>query len=122
MRDRSVTGLSGVPSHFSILINRSRFLESEWPHLRYLTCAGGGLPVVHIRGIRQALPHVRIYVMYGQTEGTARLSSLDPKFLDEKMGSIGKGIPGVELRIVGRKFSRETAADAGDGGYLGDPG
>lgn len=131
MRECSVTGLSGVPSHFSILINRSRFLQCEWPHLRYLTCAGGGLPVVHIRGIRKALPHVRLYVMYGQTEGTARLSSLDPSCLDAKTGSIGKGIPGVELRVVGGDGRDIRPGDTGEliargenvmSGYLGDPG
>jgi acyl-CoA synthetase (AMP-forming)/AMP-acid ligase II len=38
--------------------------------------------------------------MYGQTEATARLSYLPPERLADKPGSIGRGIPGVELRVV----------------------
>ena len=130
MRDRRVTGFSGVPSHYALLIGRSRFLESDWPHLRYLTCAGGPLPVAHIRKIRTALPHVRLHVMYGQTEGVARLSSLDPSLVDRKVGSIGRGIPGVELRVVGKDGRDVEPGDIGEIvargknimiGYLEDP-
>jgi acyl-CoA synthetase (AMP-forming)/AMP-acid ligase II len=130
MQDCCVTGFSGVPSHFSILINRSRFLQHDWPHLRYLTCAGGGLPVAHIRKIRKELPHVRLYVMYGQTEGAARLSHLDPVILDEKAESIGRGIPGVELRVIDKEGRNVRPGETGEliangenvmMGYLGDP-
>lgn len=130
MRECRVTGFSGVPSHFSVLINRSKFLKQDWPDLRYLTCAGGALPTTHIRDIREALPHAKLYVMYGQTEGTARLSSLDPDSLGEKMGSIGKGIPGVELRVVDGMGQNVLPGDTGEliasgenvmMGYLGDP-
>jgi long-chain acyl-CoA synthetase len=38
--------------------------------------------------------------MYGQTEATARLSYLPPELYEAKKGSMGKGIPGVELRVV----------------------
>ena len=38
--------------------------------------------------------------MYGQTEATARLSYLPPAKADDKPGSIGVAIPGVELRVV----------------------
>jgi long-chain acyl-CoA synthetase len=46
------------------------------------------------------LQGTQIFVMYGQTEATARLSCLAPELLDEKPGSIGKGIPGVRLRVM----------------------
>jgi acyl-CoA synthetase (AMP-forming)/AMP-acid ligase II len=46
------------------------------------------------------LPGTTVFVMYGQTEATARLSYLPPEYLDAKAGSIGKGMPGVGLRVV----------------------
>src|SRR5208282_2175533 len=39
-------------------------------------------------------------VMYGQTEATARLSYVPTEDLDRKLGSIGKAIPGVTLRVL----------------------
>jgi len=130
MRERRVTGFSGVPSHYAMLIGRSRFLETDWPHLRYMTCAGGPLPMAHIQKIRRALPGVRLHVMYGQTEGAARLSSLDPEHVESKLGSIGRGIPGVELRVVGKDGRDVEPGEVGEIvargknimiGYLGDP-
>jgi acyl-CoA synthetase (AMP-forming)/AMP-acid ligase II len=47
----------------------------------------------------EAIPHVKIYVMYGQTEASARLSYLEPERLLEKIGSIGKSIAGVTLSV-----------------------
>lgn len=41
--------------------------------------------------------------MYGQTEATARLSYLPPECLPEKIGSCGKGIPDVTLKVVNEK-------------------
>jgi acyl-coenzyme A synthetase/AMP-(fatty) acid ligase len=68
--------------------------------------------------------------MYGQTEGTARLSSLDPSLVDRKVGSIGRGIPGVELRVVGKNGQNVPPEHIGEIvargknimiGYLEDP-
>ena len=50
--------------------------------------------------VRRALPGVEVFVMYGQTEASARLSYLPPADLDRKVGSAGRAIPGVELRIM----------------------
>jgi acyl-CoA synthetase (AMP-forming)/AMP-acid ligase II len=38
--------------------------------------------------------------MYGATEATSRMSYLPPHLVTEKMGSIGKGIPGVTLEVL----------------------
>jgi acyl-CoA synthetase (AMP-forming)/AMP-acid ligase II len=95
------TGFAGVPSHFQILMRMSdTFKNTRFPALRYVTQAGGKLATVFIDEFREAFPDVKFYVMYGQTEATARLSYLPPELYEEKKGSMGKGIPGVELRVV----------------------
>lgn len=99
MDNQAVTGLSGVPSTFSLLLNRSKFPSKKFPSLRYLTCAGGALPDVAQRRLLSCLPEVLLYLMYGQTEATARLSALLPGDLESKRGSVGKGIPGVKLTV-----------------------
>ncbi|MFZ1708255.1 MAG: AMP-binding protein [Anaerolineae bacterium] len=42
----------------------------------------------------------RLFVMYGQTEATARLSYLPPEKLADKLGSIGCGLTGVALQLL----------------------
>ncbi len=100
MAAQQATGFSGVPSSYAMLIHRSDFLQRSFPSLRYLTCAGGGLARSVVERIRAVFPHVELYLMYGQTEASARLSSLMPDELDRKPGSIGRGIPGVTLRVL----------------------
>ena len=99
-KEFNVTSLSGVPYTYEI-IKKFRLLNSDLPSLKTLTQAGGKLSndlVQHFakfafgRGIR-------FFVMYGQTEGTARLSFLDPKFIFDKLGSIGNPIQDGQFSI-----------------------
>ncbi len=52
--------------------------------------------------------------MYGQTEATARLSYLPPNMLDEKMGSIGKGIPGTLLKVIDKEGNEVKVDEIGE--------
>lgn len=93
------TGFAGVPSHYQILLRRSNIRQMKFPDLRYVQQAGGHMAPAIVRELREALPHVEVFIMYGQTEATARLAYVPPNMLDRKMGSIGKAIPGVTLSI-----------------------
>jgi len=50
--------------------------------------------------MRAAMPHVGFYVMYGQTEATARISCLDPERWEEKAGSVGRPLDNLTILIV----------------------
>lgn len=98
------TGFSGVPSHFQILLRKTKdFKTTDFPHLRYVTQAGGKLHNAFIEEFTDAFPNIDFFVMYGQTEATARLSYLPAEKLKDKMGSMGKGIPNVVLKVVDEK-------------------
>lgn len=109
------TGFSGVPSHYQIFLRKSRrFKATQFPHLRYVTQAGGKLPDVFIEDFLKTFPQIRFFVMYGQTEATARLSYLPPNCLPEKLGSIGKGIPGVTLEVVNESMQKVKPNEIGE--------
>lgn len=103
MIETHCTGFAGVPSHFQILLRHSTLRSRQFPHLRYVQQAGGHLAPPLVRELVQALPGAEVFVMYGQTEATARLSYLPPSMLDLKSGSIGKGIPGVRLSVLNER-------------------
>lgn len=94
------TGFAGVPSTYQILLKMTNIKKSEFPSLRYITQAGGRLSNIFIKELIDILKGVEIYIMYGQTEATARLSYLSPNLLESKLGSIGKGIPGTQLKVI----------------------
>lgn len=109
------TGFAGVPSHFQILMRMSdTFRNTRFPALRYVTQAGGKLATVFIDEFREAFPDVKFYVMYGQTEATARLSYLPPDLYEKKKGSMGRGIPGVELRVVNSEGEKVMPGETGE--------
>ena len=100
MQEVQATSLSAVPELFSLLMRFARLDQVPLPHLRYMSVAGGALPPELAEQVAAGIAPARFYVMYGQTEATARLSYLPPEELTHRRGSIGRGIPGVELRVV----------------------
>lgn len=124
------TGFAGVPSHFQILLRKSdNFKTTRFPDLKYVTQAGGKLAPIFIDEFRASHPEITFIVMYGQTEATARLSYLPPELYEAKKGSMGKGIPGVELKVVNEKGKKIKPGEIGEViargdnimlGYFGD--
>ncbi len=124
------TGFAGVPTTFEILRRQVDVRALSLPSLRYLMQAGGPMAPDTIRWVREAFRPARLFVMYGQTEATARLSYLPPERGEDKHGSIGIAIPGVDLKVVddaGRELSPgETGHLVARGGnvtlgYLDEP-
>lgn len=101
MEETGCTGFAGVPSTYQVLLRNSTFPKRPLKDLRKLQQAGGKLQPILIQELIQSVPLADVYVMYGQTEATARLSYLPPEFLPARLGSIGKGIPNVNLRVIG---------------------
>ncbi len=115
LKQFNCTGFAGVPSHFQILLRKSDSFKNEhFPDLKYVTQAGGKLHDVFILEFIKAFPLIKFYVMYGQTEATARLSYLPPEKLPEKVGSCGKGIPGVQLKVVNEHGTEISKGEQGE--------
>lgn len=124
------TGLAGVPSTFHVLLRNSTFGSQQLPDLRTIQQAGGKLAPTVLRELVAAQPQARVFVMYGQTEATARLSYLPPEDVERKAGSIGRGIPGVTLRVTTPEGRQVAVGEIGEirargpnisPGYLNDP-
>ncbi|WP_232367652.1 AMP-binding protein [Alteromonas pelagimontana] len=117
-----VTSLSGVPHWYEMLI-RLRFTRQELPSLRYFTQAGGRLdPDVSQQLADYAKTHNKqFFVMYGQTEATARIAFLDADKVRDKPTSVGQAIPGGELELRSLSGDRiSTAYTEGELYYRGE--
>ena len=95
------TSFSGVPYTFEIM-KFMKLWKQPMPTLRTLTQAGGKLSNELLQFfVEKFQPQgVNFYLMYGQTEATARMSYLEPEFNISKLGSIGKGIPGGTFSLM----------------------
>ncbi len=101
LKSQKASSLSGVPYTFRIL-KKLKFTEMSLPSLKTLTLAGGKLNNDLNKEMCEYALHSgkRFFVMYGQTEATARMSYLPPEYSIEKLGSIGLPISGGEFNIV----------------------
>jgi acyl-CoA synthetase (AMP-forming)/AMP-acid ligase II len=93
-----VTGLPLVPTMLAILLQMD-LSKYDFSRLRYVTNTAAALPVEHIRQLRQILPHVTIFSMYGLTE-CKRVSYLPPDQIDIRPASVGHGMPNEEVFVV----------------------
>ncbi|HET9872891.1 MAG TPA: non-ribosomal peptide synthetase [Propionibacteriaceae bacterium] len=94
------TSFAGVPHTFALLDR----LDIAWytaSHLRYVTQAGGRMPSDDVRRIGQlgAANGWQLFVMYGQTEATARMAYLPPSELQSHPHCVGRAVPGGQLHI-----------------------
>lgn len=97
---QQITSLSGVPASYDLLL-RLHFERIPLPSLRYLTQAGGALAPEKVAYITHqfAKRHIPFYVMYGQTEATARIAWLPPEQTRHHPDCIGQAIPGGKLGL-----------------------
>jgi long-chain acyl-CoA synthetase len=96
-----VTGFSGVPYHFSRLLESTSLAATPLPHLRYVVVIGGALRPRALRKLSDALPGVAIHIGYGQTEASPRITNLSPSAVLSKTGSCGLPVPGVRVEVLG---------------------
>jgi len=104
-RDEAVTSLAGVPHTFTLL-DRGGLLDpdrpgTELPSLRRLTCAGGRLEPEQVRRWAAAGRErgFALFVMYGQTEATARMAYLPPELALARPEAVGVPVPGGSIRL-----------------------
>ncbi|MDZ4684629.1 MAG: AMP-binding protein [Planctomycetaceae bacterium] len=93
-----VTGFPIVPTVAAILLQLD-LTKYDLSKLRYLSNTGAAFPIEYIRKLRQLLPEVDIYSMFGLTE-CKRVSYLPPEEIDRKTGSVGRAMPNCETMIL----------------------
>jgi long-chain acyl-CoA synthetase len=101
LKQYKATSLSGVPYTFEML-KKLRLFNMNIPYMKTLTQAGGKLNNELNREIAEFCEESgkSFYVMYGQTEATARMSYLPSQLALKKTGSMGIAIPGGRFEII----------------------
>ncbi|MCG8915263.1 AMP-binding protein [Actinokineospora sp. PR83] len=100
-REHGATSFAGVPYTYEML-DALRFTNLELPSLRSFTQAGGRLAPDAVRryAAEACRRSARFYVMYGQTEATARISYWRADLHPDRGEGIGTAIPGGELWLT----------------------
>ncbi len=94
------SSFAGVPYSYQLL-HKTNFEKMKLPTLKTLTQAGGNLSESFQKYFADYSEKrgVRFFVMYGQTEATARISYIPHAQLKNKLGSIGIAIPNGKINL-----------------------
>jgi len=112
--DERITGFHAVPSFWRMLLEQlPSFADYRFPHLRYLSLIGEVFPEPELARLKRILHSTQFYMMYGTTEAF-RSTCLSPDDFASKRRSVGKALPGVELRVV------DEAGNACAAGQIGE--
>ena len=115
MKEQKATSMAGVPYTYEML-KRLRFFRMDLPYLKTMTQAGGKLnkDIAKEYIDYAAANGKKIFVMYGQTEATARMSYLPWEAAQEKYASMGVAIPGGKFSLIDTE-GKEIAEPEVDG-------
>lgn len=116
----NATTFGGVPYTYEMM-QRLKFERMNIPNISYITQAGGRLNTNLTQYFLEecSKKNIQFFKMYGQTEATARISYLEPKYLYEKTDSIGKAIPDGELFVVDENNNYLSSNKTGELIYKG---
>lgn len=118
--EHGITGVSGVPFHINALIDRGDLLKAHLPDLRWLAITGGKPVVERLRRLRWRQPHVDLYITYGQTECSPRITLLGPVKVDCKPESVGSPPEDILVRVVDDAGRPLPAGETGEVVVKGD--
>lgn len=101
LKEQKATSIAGVPYTYEML-KMLRFMRMDLPYLKTMTQAGGKLNKdIAKEYIEWAQSKgKRFFVMYGQTEATARMSYLPLEYALDKYASIGIAIPRGQFSLI----------------------
>ena len=107
--------LFGVPTMFQLYLEHPEFAKADLSRIRY--CAYGAAPMpLKVRDRMKERISCRFSQIYGATESThiTELTPGDHLEDSERMRSVGRALPGVELRIVDSDGNTLPAGETGE--------
>ncbi len=110
LKEQKVTTFGGVPYTYEML-KKLRFARMDLPSLSYVTQAGGKLSKELSLEFAMVCKEkgIKLIIMYGQSEATARMSYLPWEYAISKAGSMGIAIPYGKFRLIDETENTITA-------------
>jgi long-chain acyl-CoA synthetase len=109
-----VSVFEGVPIVFQLILGVRNLADYDTSSVKIAAMMGTTVPVPLLRGFKAAQPHIKVIQGFGLTETSPMITLVDPDRALDKMGSIGRAVPGVEVKIVDETGKELPAGEAGE--------
>jgi long-chain acyl-CoA synthetase len=103
-----------VPIVFQLLLGVKNLASYDTSSMKIAAMMGTSIPMPLLRAFQAAQPHIKVIQGYGLTETSPMITLVDPDKAEAKMGSIGRAVPGVEVRIVDENDKEVPVGEAGE--------
>jgi long-chain acyl-CoA synthetase len=113
IQQHRVTVFESVPIVFQLLLGVRDLANYDTGSVKIAAMMGTSIPLPLLRAFHAAQPHIKVIQGYGLTETSPMITLVEPERAETKMGSIGRAVPGVEVKIVD-ETGKEVA--------IGEPG
>ena len=105
-----ISVFEGVPIVFQLLLGVRDLSSYDTRSVKIAAMMGTSVPLPLLRAFHSAQPHIAVIQGYGLTETSPMITLVEPEKAEAKMGSIGRAVPGVEVKIID-KSGREMPVD-----------
>lgn len=112
IKNNRVTVLTLVPTILNYLIKEN--IRNNMESVRAISLVGAPAPRSLLIEANHCLPQTEIFIGYGLTEASSRVTYLPPKQFIEKIGSIGKPIDGITVKLFRNNEEITTAHTIGE--------
>lgn len=103
-----------VPPIFAMLVQAKDREKYDVSSLKLIAMMGMTVPVSLMDAFERAFPGVMVIQGYGLTETSPLVTLPDINWLKEKMGSIGKAVPRIEIKIVDDEGNEVPKGEIGE--------
>ena len=109
-----ITVFESVPIVFQLLLGVRDLASYDTRSVKIAAMMGTSIPMPLLRAFQSAQPHIKVIQGYGLTETSPLITLVDPEQAETKMGSIGRAVPGVEVKIVDEAGKEVPSGEAGE--------
>ena len=95
-----ISVFEGVPIVFQLLLGVRDLSSYDTRSVKIAAMMGTSVPLPLLRAFHSAQPHIAVIQGYGLTETSPMITLVEPEKAEAKMGSIGRAVPGVEVKII----------------------
>lgn len=110
---KRITNFTAVPTMLNMLLKFQNEKQYDYCSLKYVCFGGGFISPVVLRELVEKFPKVHFIQTYGQTECSPRVTALLPPFTITKMGSVGRPIPNVDIKVISDNGIECNAGEVG---------
>jgi long-chain acyl-CoA synthetase len=129
IQEHRVTWFHSVPSIAGLLL-RGNPEKYDLRSLKFMALMGTSVPVSFLRDLERSIPSAVALQGYGLTETSPLLTLAPPRKEEREIASIGKALPGAEIRLVDENGNEVPPDEPGElivqgpkvfSGYYGNP-